>query len=477
VRTVGAEGTESQPSMKRTVARIVAAMLALVVSPLVAGPARGAAAPTRPPDVILIITDDQRWDTMHYLPLTRAWLPTTYTNGYVSNPSCCPSRTTILTSTYSQDNGVWSNGPPYGGWPAFEANGWPGHTIADALHSDGYHTGLYGKFLNSWDGTIPPGWDSFAAHLHSRAFPGAGLAPYYDYTLRRLSGGTTTDVNYGDLPDDYSTTVIQQMATHFIRSTPDDQPLFLYFAPPGPHSAGGGKPPIPAPQDVEARVQLRQFSPNVNEPDVSDDPQYIAHRKMLRNWTIRHWQKQAERTLISTDRAIDDIMGTIAATRDLSNTLVLFLSDNGFEIGSHRWKSKGVPYEEAIRVPMRARFDGRIPTGRQDALVNNLDIAPTIAEAAGVSFPTTDGESLLHPVLRTSFVIQGGTGSNHSFCGVHTNDAVYVKYVTGEEEYYNLASDPFELTNDPADPAAEPLRQLAATECSPLPPDWPRDSL
>jgi arylsulfatase A-like enzyme len=198
---------------------------------------------------------------------------------------------------------------------------------------------------------------------------------------------------------------------------------------------------------------------------------------MLGNWMMNNWEKQVARTLASTDRAVNAVMHEIATTRDLSNTLVLFLSDNGFEIGSHRWKSKGVPYEEAIRVPMRARFDGQIPTGDQTELVNNLDIAPTIAEAANVFYPTTEGQSLLHPVERSHFVIEGGTGTDHSFCGVHTKDAVYVKYVTGEEEYYNLAHDPFELNNDPSDPAAEPLRRMAELDCSPLPPDWTRSSL
>jgi N-acetylglucosamine-6-sulfatase len=192
---------------------------------------------------------------------------------------------------------------------------------------------------------------------------------------------------------------------------------------------------------------------------------------------MHNWQKQVARTLMSTDRAVNAVMHTIATTRDLSNTLVLYLSDNGFEIGSHRWKAKSVPYEEALRVPMRARFDGHLPVGDQSALVTDLDIAPTIAEAAGVYYPTTDGESLLHPVARSQFVIEGGTGTTHSFCGVHTKDAVYVKYVDGEEEYYNLAQDPYELNNNPSDPAAEPLRRLAQVECSPLPPDWQRRSL
>jgi len=426
------------------------------------------------PDVIVIITDDQRWDTMQDMPLTSAWLPTNYPQAVVSNPACCPSRTSILTSTYSQDNGVWTNSPPYGGWPAFVANGWPGHTIADALQGAGYRTALFGKFLNSWDGTIPPGWDRFAAHFHADAFPGMRLAPYYDYTLRTADQGVVTDVNHGEAPADYSTSVIDAMATDYIRTTPADQPLFLYYAPAAPHSAGSGTPPIPAPQDLDATVTLLPASPNVNEADVSDKPSYIAGRSELMR--LPRWRVAQARSLLSVDRSIDDIMRTIAETRDLSNTLVLFLGDNGFADGSHRWLSKGVPYEEALRVPMRARLDGVLPPGDDPRLADNLDIAPTIAEAAGIAFPSSGGTSLLQPATRDHLVIEGGTGT-HRFCGVRTLDEKYVKYATGEEEYYDLRTDPFETMNDPSAAAVEPLRQLAVAECWPLPPLWPRDTL
>lgn len=426
------------------------------------------------PDVIVIITDDQRWDTMQYLPLTSVWLPTNYPEAVVSNPACCPSRTSILTSTYSQENGVWTNSAPYGGWPAFAANGWPGHTIADALQADGYRTALFGKFLNSWDGTIPPGWDRFAAHVHANAFPGMRLAPYYDYTLRVADQGVVWNENHGEAPADYSTTVIDAMATDYIRTTPADQPLFLYYAPAAPHSAGGGTPPIPAPQDVDASVAPASISPNVNEGDVSDKPRYIVRRSPLSE--LPQWRVAQARSLLSIDRSVDHIMRTIAETRDLSNTLVLFLGDNGFADGSHRWLAKGVPYEEAIRVPMRARFDGVLAPGDDTRLADNLDIAPTIAEAAGIAFPSSGGFSLLQPGTRDHLVIEGGSGK-HAFCGVRTVDAKYVKYASGEEEYYDLRTDPFEMANDPSAPAADPLRQLAAAECWPLPPTWPRDTL
>jgi N-acetylglucosamine-6-sulfatase len=121
-----------------------------------------------PPDVVVIVTDDQRFDGMGQMPKTRAWLPARFPSAFVTTPVCCPSRTTILTGLYAHDSGVWANEGTYGGWPRFLSQGWPGQTIADRLQAAGYRTGLFGKFLNDWDGTIPPGWDDMAAHLSSR---------------------------------------------------------------------------------------------------------------------------------------------------------------------------------------------------------------------------------------------------------------------------------------------------------------------
>ncbi len=460
------------PAVRALIVGATAALVALTAL-ILAPPARVVHAVARP-DLVVIVTDDQRSDMLQYMPLTRSWLPVTYRNAFVSNPVCCPSRTSIFTSTYSHDNGVWTNKRPYGGWAAFAANGWPGSTIADALQGSGYRTGLFGKFLNAWDGTIPPGWDAFAAHLP--AATKSSLSPYYDYTLRLFDGASVADVSYGQAPGDYSTTVTEQLATDFVRSTPPTEPLFLYFAPSAPHSAAGG-PPIPAPQDLAAPVTLAPASPNVNEADVSDKPAYIRGLATIATTRLRRWRKAQARSLYAEDRAIDAILTTIAQTRDLSNTLVLVISDNGFANGSHRWMSKGVPYDEALRVPMLARFDGHLAAGDRQQVVDNLDIAPTLAEAAGIPFPTEGGLSLLGSVTRDHMVIEGGADGTHTFCGVRTSSAKYVKYESGEEEFYDLSADPYELVNDPTASAVAALRRLAESECSPLPPGWPRPTL
>ena len=138
----------------------------------------------------------------------------------------------------------------------------------------------------------------------------------------------------------------------------------------------------------------------MNEADVSDKPLYIRSLDPISSTRLRRWRRAQARSLYAEDRAIDAILRTLADTRDLSNTLVILISDNGFANGSHRWMGKGVPYDEAIRVPMLARFDGHLTPGDRQRVVDNLDIAPTLADAAGISFPTIGGLSLLGSATR-----------------------------------------------------------------------------
>ena len=116
-----------------------------------------------PSNVVLILTDDQRWDTLWAMPtVTReiADRGITFANGFVSNPLCCPSRASILTGQYSHSTGVYTNhgGDLSGGFRAFRDRS----TIATWLHEVGYRTAMYGKYLNGYTASyVPPGWDTW----------------------------------------------------------------------------------------------------------------------------------------------------------------------------------------------------------------------------------------------------------------------------------------------------------------------------
>ena len=135
-----------------------------------------AIASDRRPDIVLILTDDQRFDTLWAMPTVRSELVAKgvrFTNGYVSNPLCCPSRTSILTGQYSHTTRVYTNHPkqPFGGFPAFHDRS----TVATWLHRAGYRTALMGKYLNGYaDSYVPPGWDRWFVTWDGGA--------YFDYS-------------------------------------------------------------------------------------------------------------------------------------------------------------------------------------------------------------------------------------------------------------------------------------------------------
>ena len=129
------------------------------------------AEPTGPPNIVLILTDDQRWDTLWAMPTVTSELADrgiTFVNGYVSNPLCCPSRASILTGQYSHSNGVYTNHgqEPLGGFRAFD----DGSTVATWLDDAGYRTAMLGKYLNGYAGSyVPPGWDRWFATFGTAA--------------------------------------------------------------------------------------------------------------------------------------------------------------------------------------------------------------------------------------------------------------------------------------------------------------------
>jgi len=133
------------------------------------------------PNVVVIVTDDQRRETMPYLPAVQRLLVeqgTRYTQAMVPTSLCCPSRASILTGLYAHSSKVFGNGdiggPRYGGWRRFHRAGMEDRTIAVALQNVGYRTALIGKYLNyfgenSEPGFVPPGWDTFTTRFPTMA--------------------------------------------------------------------------------------------------------------------------------------------------------------------------------------------------------------------------------------------------------------------------------------------------------------------
>jgi N-acetylglucosamine-6-sulfatase len=462
--------------LPRATISVALALMALSICAFsAAGPAASAPlGPPRRPNVVLIVTDDQRWDTLDAMPIVQRELVArgvTFTDAFVSNPLCCPSRSSILTGDYSHTTGVYRQAPPFGAFPSFQDSS----TLATWLHGAGYHTGMFGKYIDAYQhaaltGYVPPGWDRWVSFVHSS---------YYDYDL-------TVDGNVeehgADPATDYSTTVLGDAATSFVRSAPSDQPLFVEFAPAAPHD-----PAIAEPRYERTLRDLVPWRPSsFDELDVSDKPTSIQRLPRLTP-EVQAWIDGFRRRQLQTLRSVDDQVGHLLEALDetgrLENTLIVFTSDNGILWGEHRWMKKEVPYDEALRVPLVVRYDaGEIVPRTDPHLALNIDIAPTVADITDVPHPVTDGVSLsplLHDAAaawRTDFLIEHMEGSNDvpTYCGVRTETEKFVRYETGERELYDLAADPMELDNVVADPDRmddfERLGERLDQLCVPPPP-------
>jgi N-acetylglucosamine-6-sulfatase len=465
------------------------------------------AVPTSP-NVVLIVVDDQRWDMLSTMPTVQSTLVgpgMAFAEAFVPDPLCCPSRTSILRGQYSHTTRIYGVSGPFGGYGKVKKFGLQESMLPTWLHDAGYRTGFTGKYMNLYDPArateVPPGWDLWAALA-----PDSPSAYYYDYSLSFSENGQqpATIVSRGTSEDDYSTRVFSRYAQQFISETPADQPLFLEFAPSAPHG-----PFTPDPMDAEAACSLNPQVPSFGEPDTSDKPGWVA----IKPWTTttanqnrNRWLKQC-RALLGVDRAVGEIIGALEATDRISNTLIIYTSDNGMMHGEHRLSGKKAPYEESIRVPLIVRYDGVVPAGITDHhLVLNVDLAPTVLEATGVAAPATlpcslpcqpapiEGTSLF-PLFardasgwRKEILIEHydlpSLSSSHNvppYCAVRTaNGMKYIRYDPDREgrfeELYDLRTDPFELKNRIDDPALAwrlvNLRLRLQGLCAPTPPDY-----
>ena len=390
---------------------------------------------------MVIVTDDHRADMIDLMPILGSELMakgTTFSNAFVVNSLCCPSRATMLTGRYSHSTGVYTNGGTHGGFASFQ----DASTLATWLDDAGYRTGLVGKYLNGYADPdyVPPGWDRWAAVT--------GPVRYYDYTMT-LDGETAS---FGSAPEDYQSDVLGGLADGFIRGTDASEPLFLWFAMFAPHTKA-----IPAPRHATALSTFpRSRPPNLNEADVSDKPAWV--QALPQSTTLDSIRRQQYRTLLAADDAIGTILSALSDTGRLQETLLVFIGDNGWSQGSHRWTGKEAAWEESIRVPLVLRYDPITQeVARTDSrMALNLDVAQTVASVAGVEAPGAEGASLL-PLLdgspdvawRDAFLIEHLATSTRdvipTYCAVRTDTAKYIRYATGEEELYDLEADPFEL--------------------------------
>lgn len=403
------------------------------------------------PNVLVIVTDDQRaLGTLDVMPETHArfWAEgTSFPNAFATTPLCCPSRTSIFTGMYEHNHGVTSNA---------QATDLPqSATMQRHLHDAGYRTALVGKYLNGWPLTTAP--------------------PYFDRWATTAGGG------YRDFKAnvDGAVRVVSRYSTSFMgaRSVDvlrdfegaDARPWFLYLAVNAPHA-----PREPSRRYADAPVPEWTPGPATAEADVADKPPFLVSKREPER--VARTRAAQLRTLMSADDLVGRVFRTLDELDETSRTLAVFVSDNGFLWGEHGYQRKRLPYDESVRVPFALRWPGRVDAGAVDErLVANVDIAPTVLGAAGLPLPeTVDGRTLLDGHARAHLLLEyrGKRRPIRSWASIRTHDYVFTQWFESGvvfREHYDLRTDPHELdnvladddpTNDPAvDTLADQMRR------------------
>ncbi len=497
----------SQPSPPHRLRRalpVLAALVAIVTTlALVAatrgtsGPAEGPAdtgataqAPLAAPDderpnIVLFSTDDQRLDEMVFLPKTNRLIGAeglTFTDALTPHPLCCPARAELMTGQLAQNNGVRTNFPPQGGYRAFD----PTTTIGTDLSAAGYNTAFLGKPLNGYNQKYgrDPGWTLFNATSH-------GYSDYYDFV--QFDNGESVQV-----PGYYTDYLSEKAVEYAHRLSGYDAPFFMWVSHFGPHPSKGregchdpscriGPPKLSPgyrsmarltgrlPFETQARARARDIveGPSFNERDVSDKPHVIRRQQTSAPQKVVRTQLARAGALASVDDALAQLVQQLEADGELDNTYIVFITDNGYQLGEHRWFGKTLPYEENLRTPMLVRGPGVAAGSTTGTIATIVDLVPTFLDIAGAeSDRVLDGVSLLstwrgetdealHP---GGVLIQGGAYKPETgprgwlYRGVRTARYTYVRYFDGFVELYDRESDPHQVRSVAGEPRYRDLQ-------------------
>lgn len=338
------------------------------------------------PNIIFILTDDQRWDALGYAG--NAIIKTPYMdelassglyfkNAFVTTPICAASRATILTGLYERTHDFNFGKPSLN-------NGYMYESYPYLLKKSGYRTGLIGKFGVKVNKGIE---DSlFDTCIKTRW-------PY----LREVEG---KEVHLADINGNH--------AIDFIKSDNGDKPFCLSLSFWSPHADDGAEEQYFWPKGVDSLYVNDEIPVPVtaNPSFFQALPEFMKNTMNRKRWYWRYDTPEKYQKMVKgyykMISAVDGVLGRIRKTLKeeglADNTVIIFMGDNGYYMGERGFSGKWLMHEQSLRVPLMI-YDPREPKSSQgktfDEMVLNLDIAPTILEIAGIDTPNAyQGESL-----------------------------------------------------------------------------------
>lgn len=419
------------------------------------------------PNILFIFTDQQTWRAMSCAGNPHVRTPAMdrlategvlFERAYCTSPVCGPARGSLLTSRMPHESGVeWNDGTSLK--PDIPHMG---HIFREY----GYRTVWAGK----WH--LPESYPLRAGSKQKKT-DGFELLPFYDSSKNYPEWG------YGDVTDE----PLAQAVEEFIKK-PQKQPFLMGVSFCNPHDCcyltrrperypdadaiAGPLPPLPSNYDIQP-----------DEPEFTKQRRYeIDHYGdevlLSKDWDEQQWRSYLWNYYRMTERvdaALDRILKALDHSGLTDNTLVLFTSDHGDGVASHRWTAKLSLYEEATRVPLLVRWPGHIPAGQRDSihLISHLDVLPTFCEYIGIPLLSSFRGRSVKPIIDQSgsewrhYVVTELADDNldKSRKGrmIRTAQYKYNIYSSGarNEQLFDLKYDPGETQNLAYEPAMQPI--------------------
>lgn len=411
------------------------------------------------PNIIFILTDDQRWDALGFAGNSMIQTPemdrlalegTYFENAFVTTPICAASRASILTGLYERTHGyTFGQGELK---QVYAANSYP-----VKLQEAGYHTGFFGKF-----GIQYPGFSTLFDEGEDYDRNGK-FKDHRGYFFKTIGKDTVHLTRY-----------TSQQAIDFIETAPGDQPFMLSLSFSAPHAHD------PAELQYFWYSEYDTMYQNLVVPDplLKQDKYFEAQPEYVRtgeNRTRWHWRydtpekyqhsvKGYYRMISEVDTEIGKIRKALEAKGLAENTVIIMMGDNGYFLGERQLAGKWLMYDNSLRVPLIV-FDPRQTGGERNTdFALNIDVPATILDYAGIQAPKSwQGASLLSDQLakRKDFLTE------HLWQvdiippseAIRTDRWKYFRYINdpSHEELYDLSIDPLEINNLASDPSNEAI--------------------
>ncbi len=433
---------------------------------------------TQKKNIVFILSDDHRYDFMGFTGKV-PWLKTPamdklaaegayFPNAYVTTSLCSPSRASILTGLYSHSHTVVDNQAPD-----------PGNLIffPQYLQQNGYETGYFGKWhMGDHSDNPKPGFD------HWVSFKGQGV--YYNPTLN-INGERIT---YED--STYTTDLLTELAVDWVNEQSDEKPFFLYLShkavhadfkpaqrhfgeyedeeliyPPSYNTPNYDIPALPTSQYTGTPLEAEEYYGDNRMPDWVKNQReswhgvdYMYHGRM----DFEEFFKRYTETLLAVDESIASVMEALEQKGILDETLIIYMGDNGFSFGEHGLIDKRHFYEESAKVPFLVRYPEVLEGGQViTEMVQNIDVAPTFMEIAGIKKPDYMHGASIMPILAGNtpddwrnrifyeYYWEYDFPHTPTMHGVRTEKYKYIRYhgVWDTNEFYDLENDPDEMYN------------------------------